>query len=590
MTYEPLFDWTVIGGGSLLDRGLELPAWRHLIETTQSYPTGKYMPPMKAPKGAEKSRPIGALVWEYDSPEVLTARITAVQIACTTEAGRLEFGDDDEQNAAAFAELLLLPACRGAMLAAWGAADGGFHTFLRQLARPLVRLGFTLEPVATGTRCKAIILRKGRRSIWLNDAQEMIGGGGVQLAGFVGEYAPRSSNGTTTPARLAEALTSFQRQLVSMFGVAIHATIGAAALRAAETYMPRQAYMWRTPPLLVSMMREGHGFRGGYSYAERYDGPAYRLDMNKAYTAALATSLPLKSALVPAGAKFEGMPGVYLSRVHGPGVLPAYLAPWDPPEQGFIPKYWNGVSCLAIVNSSERLGLEALGFRVEQLAGYAYVREWTLEPFARRIAELCAQHGRGSAHERTAKIIGNSVYGKFAESPAREQVMYAMERPGDEWHPMLDLRGDELPDLWTMHVIKHRPAQHVELAAHVTGRVRGWLYEAMGTVVALGGAVVHADTDGMLATVDASPYLAADESRPGSWRADLEPRRAIVWGRKGYAYGDEIKAAGVSGLTVDDASRIASGEAVEATYRATPAPWKSSAGVAKGHRVVRATG
>jgi hypothetical protein len=234
-------------------------------------------------------------------------------------------------------------------------------------------------------------------------------------------------------------------------------------------------------------------------------------------------------------------------------------------------------------------GIRALGYQVEQLGGFQFVRSWTLEPFRRRILELCAQHGRGSAHERTAKIIGNSVYGKFAEKPDREQVMYALERPGSDWHPMLDMRGEEMPDLWTTKVTKYRPGQHVDVAATITGRVRGWLYEAMATSIALGGKVVHADTDGLICTVNPARYLQSNDESAGSWRVDEQARRAIVWGRKGYAFGDEVHAAGFSTLTVGDAAQLAAGDSVETAYAATPAPWKSGAGVVQGTRRARAT-
>lgn len=589
MSYETRFAWSVVSGGTLLGRPEELEAWRVLIEAAESYPNEKYMPPLRPPKGKERTRDIGAMVWEYDGTEVLTSRITAVTIAVGSTEERCKFGDDDEQNAAELARLLLLPDCRGAMLAAWGAANGGFHTALRQFARALVRLGWSIEPVATGTRCKALILRYKRRAIWLTDAQEMTGAQALTREVFCAEYAPRSRAELESARRLADALGGFQRQLSSMFGVAMHATIGSAALRAAQSYIGAQKHVWRPSPLLVTMLREGHGFRGGYAYAQRYDGEAWRVDMNKAYTAALAERLPLRAALVPAGPKYDDAEGVFMCEVKGPGAMPIYIAPYDRLEHTFKPDYWNGKRAWCILTTSELLGIRSLGFTVTKRAGFAYVRDWTLAPFASRIAELCAQHGRGSAHERTAKVIGNSVYGKFAERPDREQVMYNSKRPGPDWHPMVDLRGEELPDLWTSKVTTYRPGQHVELAATITGRVRGWLYEAMSITHALGGEVVHADTDGLITTVPIGDFLTVSASRLGAWRVESDPQRAIVWGRKGYAFGNEVRASGFAGLDSGHAADLAAGEAVETHYTVTPAPWKSRAGVTTAKRTARAT-
>lgn len=567
----------------------ERDCWRELIGAAKSYPGGTFMPPLRAPHREDRARMLGALAWEYDRPEVLTARAVAVTLAAGSELGRLVLTDDDDANATAFLNLLLLPACKGRMLAAWGAADAGFFTFLRQFARPLVRLGCTIEPIATGSRCKALIIRKGRRSWWLTDAGEMVGAASVTEAQLAQEYAPRTPAPVGSAERLAAALGGFQRSLLGCFGVSIRATIGAAALRAATRFVPADRWVWRPPPLLVAMCRTGHAMRGGYVYAERYDGPAFRLDVNKAYTGALAGELPLRMALTSAHGGHEGQLGVFLCRVRGPGRLPVYLGVWQGKGEGFKLDYWQGRHALAVLTSTEITGIIALGYQVQQLGGYAAIRTWTLQSFAQQVAAVCVKHGRGSAHERTAKVIGNAVYGKLAERPEREQVMYAEQRPGPEWRPMLDEHGEHVPDLWTAREIAHRPGQHVDVAATITGRVRGQVYEAAALVLALGGDVVHADTDGLLATVNPGAYLAQHAHQPGTWRVEDEPQRAIVWGRKGYAFGDQVKAAGFAGLTAADAERLVRGGDVETTYMPTPAPWRIGAGVGEAKRTARAT-
>lgn len=580
--------WGVIGFPWQLARD-ERAAWTALIGSAEPYPAGEYHPPLKKPQRADKPKSLAAFTWQYDRPEVLSARATGLVWAAGEARGHLSIPEDADEAAAAFAELLARPDFKQRTIASWGAADAGFHSFLRQLARPLVRLGFTIEPVATGTRCKAIIIRKGRRSWWLTDVQEMIGGSALSVEAFVSEYDPRGAGDTSDPYRLQSALGAFQRQLLGLFGVSLRMTIGSAALRAAQQHVPAKAWLWRPPPLLVAMLRAGHGMRGGYTYAERHDGPAYRVDINKAYTGALGGSLPSRVALVrrpPAGGSTDG---VYLCRVTGPGALPAYLAPWDAKARDFVLTYWNGRSCLAVLTTAELPGLRALGFAVEELGGFAFVRTWTLAPFVKLIAAICEQHGRGSAHERTAKLIGNAVYGKLAERPERAEVIYAEKRPTAEWHPMLSDRGDDVPDCWTRTVIQHRPGQHVDVAAAVTGRVRSQLHEAAAIVLALGGRIYHADTDGFLSSIDPSDYLDTANTRPGAWRVEREPQRAIVWGRKGYAFGDDVRAAGFSGLGAAEAEQLAAGGEVVTPYTPRGAPWSGGAPLGQGTRRARAT-
>lgn len=586
--YNAATAWRALGSAGLdgFDAAL---AWGSLIDSAQPYPSGVFHAPLRPPRQADKARALGALHWQYDGPEVLTARPTALAWACGPDVGALELDDDDTAAAAQFATLLARPSWKGRQLAAWGAADAGFHAFLRHLARPLVALGFTIEPIATGTRCKALIIRKGRRAWWLTDVQEQIGGGSLAEAAFVAEYAPRVALEEGSAEALQLALGAFQRSMLGLFGVGLRATIGAAALRAASRHVPRQGWVWRPDPLLVALLRTGRGMRGGYATARRYDGPAWRADLSKAYTAALAGPLPLRAALVGPRALTPGAPGVFLCRVRGPGTLPLYLAPWSRGGDPWQPDYWQGRECLAVMVTPEVAAAERLGYTVEPLGGFRFVRQWTLAPFVQLVAAAAAKHGRGSAHERTAKIVGNAVYGKLAERPEHEEVMYAAARPGDGWHPMIGLDGAEVPDLWVRAVVSHRPGQHVDIAATVTARVRGWLLDGCAATLEAGGRVVHADTDGMLTTIDPTPLLRTGADAPGVWRVDEGPQRAIVWGRKGYAFGDEVKAAGFAGLDVHDAARIAAGERVQTVYMQRGAPWTGRAPLLPSTRRARAT-
>ena len=589
MTYDPSIAWAVLTANTPTSGRTEREAWRYILDATESYPTGVYQPPLKAPRYSEKPKPIGGLRWEYETPGDPTSAPVALSIACGSESGRLVFTGDPAADTAALADVLLMPALKSALLASWEWSAGGANGFLHYFARAFTRIGWTIDPIASGSICKALILRHKRRAIWLTDAQEMIGGQALTLDQFTDEYAPRSVNAAGSAQRLAEALGAYQRQTLGMFGVALHATIGAAALRAASCYVPDDKWVWRPNPLMVAMNRTAHGFRGGYSYAQAYDGPAYQADISKAYTSALVGDIPHRSALVPAGLRWQGEPGIYLCRVSGFGKLPIYIAPWRGKAEGFTPEYWSGGRALAVLSSTEYPGIRALGYTIEQLGGYVHISTWTLAPFAQRIAEICAAHGRGSAHERTAKVIGNAVYGKFAQRPDHDDVRYSAASPGAEWFPMIDQRGNEVPDLWTSQTITHRPGQHVDIAATITGRVRSWLYTALADTLDAGGQIVHADTDGFLSTIDPSAQLDTTADKLGAWRVGAQPDRAIVWGRKAYAFGDEVRAAGFSGLTQADGAVIAAGGTVETYYMATPAPWKSGAGVVLTKRLARAT-
>lgn len=551
----------------------EREAWRALFDGADAYPVDKFMPPLKRAGRKATPRLLAGIVWQLDDELAPEPKVIGIEWSAGGHGGTLDLARNPASAATQLGKLLERPELRSRLIASWGASQRAFSAFLRTLALPLVADGYTIEPIATGTECKALIIRKGRRVWWLCDAQHMTGGLQLTETQFVAEYAPRTRAAPGSPEALADALGGFQRQLLGAFGVAIGATIGAAALRAARQHIPAKEYVWRPPPLLVSMLRSGHGMRGGYVYAEAFNGLAYSWDVTKAYTAALAHPLPRRCALVAAPPAGEDSDGIYLCRVTGRGTLPAYLARWDGETRTFTLDAWQGGTCWAVLASSEFIGLQSLGYSIEPRGGYAFVRTWSLAPFVERVAAISKKHGRGSAHERTAKVIGNAVYGKFAENPLREEVIYAGARPGDDWHPMVTLAGDEVPYLWVRQTVTHRPGQHIEIAATVTGRVRSQVQSAAALALALGGRVVHVDTDGLLATVNGSEWLDTTPDAVGAWRVDDEPQHALVWGRKGYAYGDEIRAAGMTGLTMQDAEALSAGATVSRAVTVRPAPW-----------------
>jgi hypothetical protein len=269
--------------------------------------------------------------------------------------------------------------------------------------------------------------------------------------------------------------------------------------------------------------------------------------------------------------------------------MPAYLGRFTGWSGGFERDYWNGDECWAVLPSTEFVGLRALGFRVTPRWGYVYTQVFDLSAHARAVEKAAAAAPRGSPRHIAAKVMGNAVYGKLAERPDRTDIVYAAERPGPEWAPHLTLQGDETPYLWEGPGLAHRPNQHVDIAATVTGRVRGWLYEGIAAVSAAGGRVVHADTDGLLATIDPRHALTpVDPLRLGAWRVS-DPEQAVVWGAKGYSFGNEVRAAGVSGLTPEQAAMVAEGGTVSVEVIQTSAPWSGRPPSETIHKRVRAS-
>ena len=90
--------------------------------------------------------------------------------------------------------------------------------------------------------------------------------------------------------------------------------------------------------------------------------------------------------------------------------------------------------------------------------------------------------------------------------------------------------------------------------------MRARLYDAIGAVRRAGGIVPRVNTDGFLSSIDPAPLLGESGTDPGLWRVSASSDRALVWGAAGHAYGDEVRAAGVRGMTVEQADRVLGGE------------------------------
>jgi hypothetical protein len=564
-------------------------AWNWLLDRSEAYPADAFMPALRPPRSVDVSR------------KLLAVRMVAVEerndelrfpfrllVSDGTEVHESVLHEDAEA-ADQFAQMLLTKRTRGHLLAFWHGGREAFHLILRELAPGLTERGFSIQPLANGSDIKALIFRKGRQSWWLTDVQTMTGLTDRSEAEFLAAYAPRRRAGEHQLTQLLRALKGFERVMLDNFGAALRVTLGASAMRAASHHVPARGWVWRPPPLAVTMARDGGGFRGGYAAAERFVGQAWRADLNKAYTSVLADELPGRLMLGAAESGLFERPGLYLCRVSGRGIVPAYLATWTGGPQGFALDYWKGGDTVAVLPSSEFAGLRQLGYTVEPGYGFVTATSWQLGGFVRAVERAVQRYERGSPEHQVAKLIGNSVYGKLAENPHRLDVQYAAERPGDEWRPYVTDRGDEVAGVWEAESVAYRPHQHVDVAAAVTGAVRGKLYGGIAAVRAAGGRVVHADTDGLLTTIDPSPYLDTDETRLGAWRVSEGAELTAVWGRKGSSFGADVRAAGIQSLTQEQALRLAQGEELAMPVEMVSAPWRGADRITRLTRRARAT-
>jgi len=557
----------------IVDPKTEAIPWRALLEHMTAYPAGKMVPPLKPPKTASRPRRIVAVRFELrGDPMEGTPQPVSVSWCDGGPVGRVMLDGAAEPHQLV-AEALFTHKNRGALLALPDGAAQTFAVFLRRYARALVREGYSMEPLTAGATIRGLIVRKQKHSWVLCDVGVMTGLEQLPEAEFIACFDADGSPGLPPSRRLFQALSSWQSYSLEHFGSQAGPTVGRSALSAASRHLGASEWLWRAHPLAVAMLRPGGGYRGGYAAAGRYSGPAWRADMNKAYTWALGEPMPSRLGFVHRADPTKPAPGIYMCNVWGHGAAPIYLGCYQPVERTFERTLWHGGSTWAVLTSTEIQGIRELGYSVVPGAGLSYLSTFTLRGFVDQVTRVTAEFGRGSPQERIARAYGVSVYGKLAERPERDQVMYAAERPGDEWFPFVNNAGDELADLWRASTVAHRPHQHVDAASEITARVRSRLYSAIAIVRAAGGEVPHADTDGFLSSIDPTQLLGEQGTAPGLWRVEESAQEAMVWGAKGYAFGSDVRAAGLHGITPDMARRLLQGETMQAEMRKRSAPF-----------------
>lgn len=553
--------------------GEALHAWRYLFRHIDPYPPGLRLAPLARPIGPDRTRPIvsAALQVELDASGA-PSRATSLR-AYDGEKIETASLENVDVAAAAIAKLAFRHARRGALLVFAGGARLAFHLILRWHAPGLVALGYTLQPLVSGADIRAIRVRKGNNTWWLCDLESMIGGIGNEMGGRTGpaELAGAGDVDDLVATRLR--VCRLAEWHFSRNAVALRPTLGGTALATLRRSLPAEFAKFRPNPLLVAMCRAGHGYRGGYVYARRYKGELWQADMNRAYLSAFAQPLPWRAQF----ARYregESEEGIWMTTVEGPGSLPLYASRWSTRECGFLrPSLWNGGTMVAILASAEFAGLRSLGYRLTPGFGFAYVGTWRACSFAESLTSELRAGRRDSELDRSQKALGVAAYGRLAMKRDFQSVMYSAEPPRGGWYPFVSTDGEILEGIWARPEHVYTSGQQVDVAAHISARVRGATYHAAATLMAAGATIISCDTDSVTSDWDTVAILGHDDASPGRWRTVAHDAAATVVGPRLSALDGRVVAAGLPGADPSLIEAAFAGERVELAGRRLHLPW-----------------
>lgn len=210
---------------------------------------------------------------------------------------------------------------------------------------------------------------------------------------------------------------------------------------------------------------------------------------------------------------------------------------------------WEGV-----YNGVDLQLLEAQGGRIEKV--YEVHRFEPFDDLKHYVTEFYEKKSNAkSTFERIFyKLVLNTIYGKFAESPNKQSMMFDPKVIDRDTMQML------MPGVWLAEKIVPVPHVHVPISAHITSLSRKILFDLMSSCQE----VHYCDTDGFSTT----EILTTDEKKLGA----LKLEKVITKEQGGADYiaaklyrmnGQVFKGKGFTRLSANRFAQILEGEAID---------------------------
>lgn len=567
---------------------LEALAW--LAENVKGYTPGGFTPPLTPKKRAESQAPFLTLSLRIGRRSRLGAGARVSRVEWFDGKDAHEAGGSDEQIAKGTADRLFTSANSGHIFVTSGQRRGALDTWLDSQGRLLLERGFTLQPCLSGGGVSWCIVRRKRQKWTLAYFETMTGAESSTGLSYAGDAEPFAATSAPLARSLYVATSAVARLYLDVFGVALSPTVGMSALSAARVTLPRGFQKWRPPPLLVAMERAAYGYRGGMTYAQRYRGPSTRIDVNRQYTAALASDLPLQWAFGRFPGFADGRTGVYMCRVRIGKLVPYPVGYWRGDNQGFTLSTVPEGEYVCVLHTAEIRAIQAGGGIVWPDFGYTATATFTLEAYVAKLQAIIREHGRDSAIAKLTKPLGNYVYGKFGQNPKRMELLWSADYPGDQWYPYADETGKLWDNIWERPVEKYSAGQHVDIAGTITAYARAQTCRMWLSLLASGYAVVRCHTDSLTIDGQFRNGFSSDGATIGSWRMESEAPETVIVGANAYFDENGAHIAGISEPTYDMVERMLDGQVVGVQQRMKRPRRGYERGDEMSERKLRATG
>lgn len=539
-----------------------LDAMTWLAGEAERYPVGKFQPPLTAKTKSSRPKRVIALTFRLGRKSRLGGGARVRRADWYNDGAAGSCSGDSAQVAAGISTRLLTSKLAGSLLVTSGLTRHVLDVLLESCGPSLLSMGYSLQPCFSGGAVSFITIRKGKRS-WVLTYFETMTGSTVDIGRALAQGASHVSlHQSSLASALYDASAAYADWLAQEFGAVLHHTVGMTAMECARLTLPADLKIWRPVPLLAAMERAGFGYRGGITYAKRYRGSTWRIDVNRQYTAALAQPLPQEVAFCHYGGAGGSEHGVYVCRVSTDHDISYPLGVWVGPERGFAYTTRIRGTVVCVLHTAEFPALRALGATIEPDHGYAYTRVFSFADYVQRLQTIMDTHGRDSPQAALSKPLGNYLYGKLAQRPERLELLFTDDEPDDTWFPYWDQDGKAWEQVWKRKTVKHSASQHVDIAGTITAGARAQTAQTWAYLQSLGLIVVRCHTDSLTVTEDPSPYLLTDENAIGSWRLEQRDYTSVIVGPNAVFDDDGAHIAGISEPTYDMIDRLYDGQVV----------------------------
>ena len=302
----------------------------------------------------------------------------------------------------------------------------------------------------------------------------------------------------TDAVALRQAMEGFRAVFQEHFGCSPGVTTAGSALRAWKTALGDQEYYCLSAAQEKSIDAAYYGGLAFLTSTERHDG-AITYDINSSYPAQmLSHPVPYGTPLTAFEIEQDRL-GVYTVRVRAPEDLIVPILPSRDEKGNMI---WRAGEFVTTVTSMELKFALGHGYQLLGFIGGFYFPEQVkpFDAFIGKCRDLRYQF-KGTAVENMAKLMQNSLYGRFAAKTVRRQLY--MPISADDLADGSPVHGDL--GIWARDVLDEQMLRMPAWSAFITAHARLAL---LRTIYAVGPSnVIMGDTDSI--TVKAGADVSA---------------------------------------------------------------------------------